>query len=78
MTNVNIINARQNLFKLASSCIKYNDVITITTKEGNIVMMSEKIYKNLIESLAIARVPGLYESIQKGVLTPLDECKKIN
>lgn len=77
MTNVNITNARQDLFKLASSCIKYNDTITVSTKEGNVVMMSEEDYKNLIESLALAGIPGLYESIQEGVNTPLSECKKV-
>ncbi|MCQ2815334.1 MAG: type II toxin-antitoxin system Phd/YefM family antitoxin [Bacilli bacterium] len=77
MTHVNITNARQDLFKLASSCIKYNDTITVSTKEGNVVMMSEEDYKNLVESLALAGIPGLYESIQEGVLTPLNECKKI-
>ena len=42
MMNTNITNARAELYKLASSCIKYNNVININTKEGNVIMMSEE------------------------------------
>ena len=34
-------------------------------------------YRSLIESLSLAGVPGLYESIEEGVNTPLEECKKM-
>ena len=54
MMNINITNARAELFKLASSCIKYNNVININTKEGNVVMLSEEDYNNLIETLYLA------------------------
>ena len=77
MMNTNITNARAELFKLASSCIKYNNVININTKDGNVIMMSEEDYNNLIESLYLAGIPGMYESIVEGANTPLDECEKI-
>ena len=77
MMNTNITNARAELFKLASSCIKYNNVININTKEGNVIMMSEEDYNNLIESLYLAGIPGMYESIVEGANTSLDECEKI-
>ena len=41
MTNTNITSARSNLFKIAESCIKYNDVVNINTKDGNVIMISE-------------------------------------
>lgn len=77
MTNITITNARQNLYKIASSCIQYNDRINISTKDGNVVMISEDEYRSLLESLALAGIPGFYESIEEGVNTPLDECVKI-
>jgi PHD/YefM family antitoxin component YafN of YafNO toxin-antitoxin module len=77
MTTINITNARAELFKIASSCIRYNDQVTINTKEGNVVMMSEGDYLSLIESLTLAGIPGLYESIVKGVNTPLSKTKKV-
>mgnify|MGYP003393278365 FL=1 len=77
MMNINITNARAELFKLASSCIKYNNVININTKEGNVVMLSEEDYNNLVETLYLAGIPNLLESIVEGVNTPLEDCEKI-
>lgn len=77
MTNITITNARQDLFKIASSCIKFNNQVNISTKEGNVILISEEEYNNLMESLALAGIPGLYESIEEGVATPLEECEKI-
>lgn len=73
MMNINITNARAELFKLAYSCIKYNNVININTKESNVIMLSEEDYNNLIETLFLAGIPNLLESIIEGVNTPLEE-----
>ena len=77
MTTVNITNARQELFKLANSCIKFNDRINVSTKDGNFIMMSEEDYNNLMESLYLASIPGMYESIKEGVETPSSELIKL-
>ncbi len=77
MMNTNITNARTELYKSASSCIKYNNVININTKEGNVIMMSEEDYNSLIESLYLAGIPGMYESIVEGANTKLEDCEKI-
>lgn len=76
MVNLNISNARTELYKLASSCIKYNDVISISTKEGNVILLSEDDYKSLIESLYLAGVKGVYEDIEEVVKTPTNELIK--
>ena len=76
MINLNISNARDKLYNLASSCIKYNDVVTISTKEGNVVLLSEDDYRSLIESLYLAGVKGVYEDIEEAVKTPTSEFSK--
>ena len=73
MINLNISNARAELYKLAASCIKYNDVININTKDGNVIMMSEEDYKSLIESLYLAGIKGVYEDIEEAVNTSTSE-----
>ena len=75
MVNINITNAREKLYSLASSCIKHNNVININTKDGNVNMMSEEEYNNIMESLYLAGIPGMYESIEEGVNTPLEDCE---
>ena len=76
MINLNISNARDELYKLASSCIRYNDIVNISTKEGNVILLSEDDYKSLIESLYLAGVKGVYEDIEEAVNTPTSEFSK--
>ncbi len=76
MINLNISNAREKLYNLASSCIKYNDVVNISTKEGNVILLSEDDYRSLIESLYLAGIKGVYEDIEKAVKTPTSELSK--
>lgn len=73
MININISRARDDLYNLASSCIKYNDIVNVSTKEGNIIMLSEDDYNSLIESLYLAGIPGVYEDIEEAVKTPSEE-----
>lgn len=73
MVSLNISNARDELYKLAASCIKYNDVVNITTKDGNVIMISEDDYRSLIESLYLAGIKNVYESIEEATKTPSDE-----
>ena len=77
MTTVNIATAKQNLITLANSCIKFNERICVSTKDGNFIMLSEKDYNNLLESLYLAGIPGMYESIQEGLNTPPSECANL-
>lgn len=77
MTNINITKAREKLHKLASGCIKYNNIVNINTKDGNVIMMSEDDYNSLIESLYLAGISGMYESIVEGANTKLEDCGKI-
>ena len=65
MTNTNITQARKDLFKLAESCLQYNDIININTKNGNIVLLSEEDYRGMTESLYLSNIPGLVATIQK-------------
>ncbi len=73
MVNTNISNARADLYKLAASCINYNDVINISTKDGNVIMLSEDDYNSLIESLYLAGIDGVYESLEEINNTPTSE-----
>lgn len=73
MLKINISNARSDLYKIASSCIRYNDVVNISTKEGNVVLLSEDDYNSLIESLYLAGIKNVYEDIEEAVKTPTSE-----
>ena len=76
MVNIDISNARNELYKLASLCITYNDVVNISTKDGNVNMISEDNYNSLIESLYLAGINGFYESLKEVHNTPASELIK--
>lgn len=74
MTNTNATNFRKNLFEYLNMAVDYNDVITVSTKNGNAVVMSEHDYNGLMETLYLGSVPGLTDQIKKAAETPLEEC----
>lgn len=76
MINLNISKARDELYKLASSCIRYNNTVNISTKEGSVILLSADEYNSLIESLYLAGIKGVYEDIEEAVKTPTSEFSK--
>ncbi len=78
MTNTNITSARSNLFKIAESCIKYNDVVNINTKDGNVIMLSEAEYNGLIETINLCKIPNLEKSLINIKNAPNEDFTEIN
>ena len=74
MKNINITNFRKDIYELLEETVKYNEIINISTKNGNAVVLSEEDYNNLMETLYLTSVPGLKEKIIKGGKTPIEEC----
>ena len=73
MTTLDISKARNELHKLADTVIKYDDVVRISSKKGNVVLMSEERYNSLLESLYLARIKGVYDAIEEAVNTPTED-----
>jgi PHD/YefM family antitoxin component YafN of YafNO toxin-antitoxin module len=55
--------------------IKHNEPISISTKAGNAVIISEDDYNGLMETLYLSSIPKLKKTIVDGLQTPLAECK---
>lgn len=78
MTNTNITNFRKNLFDYANACLKYNDIVNINTKDGNIVMLSEEEYNGLMETLYLSSITGVKEDIIKGLNATKEDCEEFS
>lgn len=76
MISTTATNFRKNIFGLLEQTIKYNEAVTINTKNGNAVLMSEEDYKGMIETLYLMSIPGMEEKIINGLNTPIEECIK--
>lgn len=72
--NTNITSFRKDIYNLLEQTIKYNEVINITTKNGNAVLLSEEDYNNLIATLEIENNKKLKEDIVKGMNERLEDC----
>ena len=74
MTNTNITNFRKNMFKYVNQAVEYHDIINISTKNGNAVIMSEEEYNGLMETLHLSTDPRVKKEIAEGLREPLEYC----
>lgn len=74
MLNTNATNLRKNLFNYLDLAIDFNDVINVSTKKGNVIMLSEEEYNGMMETLYLTSIPGMKEQLIEGKDTPLSEC----
>ena len=80
MTAVSATEARKQFFDLIRRALGAHEPVTITHREGTVVMLSEEDYEGLLETLELLSVPGMRESIAEaeadiaaGRTTPLDQ-----
>ena len=64
VTNISVL--RKNLFSSIDNVIEYNDSITVSTKNGNAVIISEAEYNAMLETIYLVSQKGLAEKIKEG------------
>ena len=74
MTNTNITNLRNHLFDYINQAVEYNDVINVSTKSGNAVIISEEDYNGLMETLYLSANRKNHDEIVEGLNMSIDEC----
>ena len=77
MSNSSIISvteARQTLFGLVERVNQSHEPVTITSKRGNVVVVSEEDWRSIQETLYLKSIPGVWESIEEGMKEPLEDC----
>ena len=73
MTTTTITNFRKNSFSLVENAIRFNEPVSITTKSGNAVLISEEEYNGMIETIYLSSIKGMKEKLIDGLNTPLAE-----
>ena len=66
MEIINITNFRKNIFEYLTQTIKYNEPLSISTKDGNVVLLSENDYLSLLEILYVTSKPSMKEILLEG------------
>jgi len=79
MTTLTASSARAKLYKLLDQAAMTHEPIQITGKRSNAVLISEDDWRSIQETLHLLSIPGMRESIRKGLKTPIKKlAKKIN
>ncbi|HDH99026.1 MAG TPA: type II toxin-antitoxin system Phd/YefM family antitoxin [Deltaproteobacteria bacterium] len=66
--------ARAKLYRLIDETASSHEPIIIKSKRGSAVLISEDDWRSIQETLYLLSVPGMRESIRKGLATPIEEC----
>jgi prevent-host-death family protein len=66
--------ARSNLYRLIDQTNESHEPVLISGKRNNAVLVSEEDWEAIQETLYLASIPGMRESILAGMKEPLSEC----
>jgi len=76
MTTLTASQVRSNIYKLLDRTAQFHEPIQITGKRNNAVLIAEEDWRAIKETLYLLSVPGMRESIRKGIKTSLKKCSK--
>jgi len=73
LSSINITTARKNLYKLVESLSETHEPIHITGKSKSAVLVGEDDWRSIEETLYLLSIPGMRDSILKGMKEPLSK-----
>lgn len=76
MTTVTATAARTRLYSLIDEVAETHEPVQITGKRANGVLISEDDWRSIQETLHLASIPGMKDSIIKGLKTPIEKCAR--
>ena len=76
MTTITATKARSQLYALIDATAKSHEPIQITGKRNNGVLISEDDWRSIQETLYLSSIPGMKESIIRGLKTPVRKCSR--
>ena len=76
MTTFTASEARKRLYNLVDEVKKSHIPVQIVGKRNSAVLISEEDWRSIEETLYLASLPGMRESIKKGLKTPVEKCKE--
>ena len=74
MSVINITSARKELYNLVEDVNLYSEPTLIVSKKGNAVLISDSDWNAIQETVYLNSIPGMVESIQEGMNTPIEDC----
>lgn len=75
MSTLTASEARAKLYRLIDEAAESHVPIRITGKRNNAVLISEKDWVSIQETMHLLSIPGMRESIREGMATAVEECE---
>ncbi len=76
MTTLSATEARKCLYSLVDDVAESHDPIQIVGKRHSAFLVSEDDWRAIQETLYLTAIPGVRESIQDGIKSPIEECSE--
>lgn len=73
MKTISATQARKEIYRLLDETSETHEPIQILGKRSNAVLISEDDWRAIQETLYLASIPGMQESIIEGLNTPIEE-----
>jgi prevent-host-death family protein len=74
MPSVTATEARRRLYRLLDDVADSHEPVQIAGKRSSAVLVSEEDWRSIQETLYLLSIPGMRESIVKGLRTPVEAC----
>jgi len=74
MTTLTASQARTRLYRLLDEAAESHEPIQISGKRHNAVLVSEEDWRAIQETLYLVSLPGMRESLRKGMRTSVGKC----
>lgn len=77
MTTMTPTALRKNMFEVFENTAKYNDVVLVTGKKHNVVIMSEEDYRGMLETMYLNSNPQVAKEITEAMNEPWEDGVKL-
>lgn len=74
MATFTVSDARKRLYSLIDEVKETRRPVQIVGKRNSAILISEEDWRAIEETLHLTAIPGMRESIQKGLKTPVEKC----
>ena len=76
MTAMTVSAARSRLYKLIDTAAASHEPVQITGKRSSAILISEDDWRAIQETLYLLSIPGMRQSIRRGLRTPISKCAR--
>ena len=76
MTVITVTEARKTLYRLIDDISDSHDPVYISGKRHGAVLISTEDWNAIKETMYLDAIPGMHDSIKKGLKTPTSKCSE--